>query len=96
METISFKIDKNMSKKISQIMSDFNFSTKTEFIREAIRKNLNEYEIEKQKKEQWKKLLSMKGAFKGKTKNLSDEEFDKFRNEITTQFIKKKFDIKLD
>lgn len=96
METISLKIDENMEKKISVIMKEFNFSTKTEFIREAIRKNLHEYELEKEKKEQWKKLLSMKGAFKGKTKNLSDEEFDKFRNEITTKFIEKKFDIKLD
>lgn len=88
METISFKIDENMSKKISQIMNDFNFSTKTEFIREAIRKNLNEYEIEKQKKEQWKKLLSMKGTFKGKIKSHSDEEFRKIREEIGNKILK--------
>ncbi len=87
METISLKIDENMEKKITNIMKEFNFSTKTEFIRESIRKNLQEYEIEKEKKEQWKKLLSMKGAFKGKTKNLSDEEFRKVREEIGNKIL---------
>lgn len=87
METISLKIDENMEKKISTIMKEFNFSTKTEFIREAIRKNISQYELEKQKKEQWKKLLSMKGTFKGKTKNLSDEEFRKVREEIGNKIL---------
>jgi Arc/MetJ-type ribon-helix-helix transcriptional regulator len=87
METISLKIDENMEKKISSIMKDFNFSTKTEFIREAIRKNLQEYEIKREKKAQWKKLLSMKGALKGKTKNLSDEEFRKIREEIGNKIL---------
>lgn len=91
METISLKIDENMGKKISIIMKEFNFSTKTEFIREAIRKNLQEYEMEKQKKAQWEKLLSMKGAFKGKTKNLSDDEWEKLRNKSTKDFVKKEY-----
>lgn len=88
METISLKIDENMEKKISMVMKDFNFSTKTEFIRESIRKNITQYELEKEKKEQWNKLLSMKGAFKGKTKNISDEEFRKIREEVGNKILK--------
>jgi Arc/MetJ-type ribon-helix-helix transcriptional regulator len=88
METISFKLDENMSKKVSEIMKEFNFSTKTEFIREAIRKSISNYEMEQKRKQQWEKLLSMKGAWKGKTKNLNDEEFRKMREKVAEKILK--------
>jgi metal-responsive CopG/Arc/MetJ family transcriptional regulator len=91
MDTVSLKIDNNMSNKISKVMKEFNFSTKTEFIRDSIRKNLSNYELEKEKKEQWKNLLSMKGAYKGKVKEMTNEEWDVFRNNVAEEFMKKKF-----
>jgi metal-responsive CopG/Arc/MetJ family transcriptional regulator len=95
METISLKIDEDMSKKISSVMKEFHFSTKTEFIREAIRKNISKYELEQQKKQQWEKLLSMKGAWKGKTKNMSDEEWENMRNTLAKKFLKEQYGVKI-
>jgi len=46
METICIKIDKNMSQKISKSMKAFGYSTKTEFIREALRDKLDDNEKE--------------------------------------------------
>jgi len=40
METISLKMDKNMLKNIDKTMKNHNFSTRTEFIRDAIRDKL--------------------------------------------------------
>ncbi len=87
METISLKIDENINKKISSLMKEFGFSTKTEFIREAIRKNISSYELEQKRKEQWDKLLNMKGAFKGKTREMSDEEFRKTKEQVANKIL---------
>jgi metal-responsive CopG/Arc/MetJ family transcriptional regulator len=93
MDTVSLKIDNNMSNKISRVMKEFNFSTKTEFIREAIRKNISNYELEQKRKEQWDQLLKMKGTFKGKTKEMSDEEWEELRNKKAKQFAKEQYGI---
>ncbi|MDD3083404.1 MAG: ribbon-helix-helix domain-containing protein [Candidatus ainarchaeum sp.] len=95
METISLKIDKGMSKKISLLMKEFDFSTKTEFIREAIRKNISNYELEQKKKKQWEKLLGMKGAYKGKTKEMNDDEWEDMRNNLAKKFAKEQYGIKI-
>jgi Arc/MetJ-type ribon-helix-helix transcriptional regulator len=87
METISLKIDDGMSKKISSVMKEFNFSTKTEFIREAIRKNISNYELEQKRKEQWDKLLNLKGKFKGKTREMSDQEFRKIKENVAEKIL---------
>jgi metal-responsive CopG/Arc/MetJ family transcriptional regulator len=87
METISLKIDDGMSKKISSVMKEFNFSTKTEFIREAIRKNISNYELEQKRKEQWDKLLNLKGKFKGKTREMSDQEFRKIKKNVAEKIL---------
>jgi len=63
------------------------FSTRTEFVREAIRSKLSQIE----KDEIIKKLAEMKGSLKPKN-NLTDEEV----GELVARKFAKKFKIKLD
>ena len=79
MENVSIKLDSRVAKEISKALKDFKYSTKTEFIRDAIRAKLKELEKERRIEEQWQKLFALKGAFKGKGKFKSSEEFIKWR-----------------
>jgi len=87
MEVISLKLDEQMLKNIDSALKKHNFSTRTEFIRDAIRTRLSRLE----KDEIIAKLASLRGAFKSKT-NLSDEEVRKLVFEERAA----KFGIKLD
>ena len=75
METISLKIDGHMLKTIDSSLKKNNFSTRTEFIRSAIRKKLDELSRD----ELLKELLSYKGKFKHL--NTSDKELEKIKEE---------------
>lgn len=79
MENLSIKLDSRIAKQISKALKDFKYSTKTEFIRDAIRSKLNELEKEKRIEEQWQKLFALKGAFRGQGRFKSSEEFIKWR-----------------
>jgi metal-responsive CopG/Arc/MetJ family transcriptional regulator len=69
MEVISLKLDEQMLKNIDAALQKNNFSTRTEFVRAAIREKLSELE----KQEALKRLVLMRGSLKGKAK-MSDEE----------------------
>lgn len=74
-------IDKNLAKN--------RYSTRTEFIRGAIRSQLTQLE----KDEAIRKLAAMKGSLKGKAKSgLSEEEV----GEIVAKRFAKKFNVNLD
>ncbi|MEM2139122.1 MAG: ribbon-helix-helix domain-containing protein [Candidatus Woesearchaeota archaeon] len=60
METISLKIENSILKEIDQKLNKFRYSTRTEFIRDAIRQKL----IELEKEEAIRKLSGYKGKFK--------------------------------
>ena len=79
MENLSIKLDPRIAKEISKALKDFKYSTKTEFIRDAIRSKLKELEKERRIEEQWDKLFALKGAFKGQGRFKSSEEFIKWR-----------------
>ena len=74
MAFISLRLEKELMDKIKSCMKHSNYSTKTEFIRDSIRGKVKELETEKRKEEQWDKLLAMRGAWKGKVPDISDEE----------------------
>jgi len=76
LETVSLKLKPETAKRISRALLEFDYGTKTEFIREAIRDKLNE--LEKQKA--WEKLFAMRGILKGKSKFKTDEEWHEWRS----------------
>lgn len=87
METISLKMESELLNKIDSNLKKNNYSTRTEFIREAIRNKLTALE----KEEIIRKLTEFKGSLKGKAR-MSEEE----ARELAAISIAKKFGIKLD
>lgn len=87
METISFKLDENILKKIDSSLKDLNYSNRTEFIRDAIRSKLSQIEKEDIK-------LKLR-EFQGSLKPVSNVNYKEVREEIT-QKIAKKLNVKLD
>ena len=83
MESITIKVDPQMAKAIEKAMKPL-YSTKTEFIREAIRDK-----IEEQRKNELKQILKENfGRFKDiKT---SDEDLKKIKKEVFEEYIKEK------
>jgi len=87
MESITIKVDDNVAKDIDHAMEQ-GYSTKTEFIREAIRDKINNI-----KKDQV--LLELRKYF-GKSKiKTTDKQNRKVREKVGKEFAKK-FGIKLD
>ncbi len=87
METICLKMDGKLLNEVDKAIKSNGYSTRTEFVREAIRSKLWEME----KAEAIKKLAAARGSLKPKT-NISDEE----AGEIAARKILKKHNIKLD
>ena len=82
MQTITFKLNDEILGKIDNSLTMFNFSTRTEFIRDAIQDKLEQLETE-----QFMKKLA---AYKGKSKvKYSDKEFRKLRNKASEEYQKK-------
>ena len=63
MEMISLKLEPELLKEIDQSLKQQRYSTRTEFIRDAIRSKLSEFE----KQEMLKSLTRLKGISKRKT-----------------------------
>jgi Arc/MetJ-type ribon-helix-helix transcriptional regulator len=87
METISLKMEKSMLTAIDSSLCKHRYATRTEFIRDALRRRLTQLE----KEEIFKKLDGLKGSLKGKAK-MSDEEAGK----IAMQRLSKRLGIPLD
>ena len=90
MENISFKLETGLARQIKKDLADFHYSTKTEFIREAIRDKLKKNEEERRKKA-WEALFAARGilekqnkkyfvshAWMEKIKGFVDEYFERF------------------
>lgn len=78
METVSLKLEKKFSKHLDKVMKKHSYSTKTEFIREAIRDKINELET-KQALERARKIY---GASRLKT---TDEQLHKAREKAVKE-----------
>ena len=83
MESISLKLEKEFLSDIERIMKQNRYSTKTEFIREAIRDKIKQLE----KEETLKKIDKIYGSSKRKT---TDEDLHKAREKVAN-FYEKKF-----
>jgi Arc/MetJ-type ribon-helix-helix transcriptional regulator len=81
METISLKMEKSMLDTIDASLCKHLYATRTEFIRDSIRRRLTQLE----KEEIFRKLDAIKGSLKGKAK-MSDEEA---RRLVSQEYIKK-------
>lgn len=81
MEIISLKLDENMLHNIDNSLSNNNFSTRTEFIRAAIREKLGDLERE----DLIKQFLALKGKAK---KTTSDKEREKAGELAFEQLLK--------
>ncbi len=88
METITFKIQGDVVKRIDAILKPMHFNNRTEFIRESIREKLNNIE----KDIVLEHLLAFKGASKTR---VNDKELHKIR-EMVAKGYAKRFGVKLN
>jgi len=87
MESITIKVDKGLAQKMEMAMKP-DYSTKTEFIREAIRDKLEDLEK--------KRLIEHFKKYFGKAKvKVSDERLREIREQVGREYAKK-FGIDLD
>ena len=84
MESVCVRLDDRLVKKIDSCMRAGNYSTKTDFIREAIRIKITDFEKEQLRQKQWEKLVSLKGSVKPSGKDFLKERMkaDAFFREL--------------
>lgn len=82
METVSLKFDESFLKVIENVMRKNNYSTKTEFIREAIRDKISAIEKEAA-------LLRLEKMYGASTRKTTDEDLRKARARASAYMIKK-------
>ncbi len=97
MEYVSFKLNKPVLKQIEKGIKEFHYSTKSDFLRDAVRTKLQLLEESRAKKKAWDALFAAKGMFKGQGKAKTEEEWHKWRFENSEKFAKeleKKYGLK--
>lgn len=95
MEYVSFRLDTSILKQIERGMKEFHYSTKSDFLRDAVREKLRCLEEEKARKKGWEALFAARGAFKDQA--MSDEEFYKKREAFSKKLekeLKAKYNLK--
>jgi len=98
MQNVSIKLDDAFARRIERGMREFNYSTKTEFIRESIRDKLKLLAEERERGKAWKALYAARGIFKGKVPVRTKEEEQQFEKKIDRELMEhyeKKFGLKL-
>lgn len=88
METISLKLDENLLENIDSSLPKHNFSTRTEFIREAIRDKLKQLSYD----ERIQAFLDLKGKAKKTSDKARNTNKDKASKEIEA-YLNKKFNL---
>ena len=91
MKTISLKLENTFLQSIEKIMKKSNYTTKTEFIREAIRDKM--YDLEK--KEALMRLERVYGAGKKRHGDITDEDVHRAGEEAVKE-LAKELGVKLD
>ena len=88
MEAICVKLDENFLKNMDKTMKENNYTTRTEFIREALRDKLKELKDDP--------VIKALRKFQGSAKvHVSDERHEEIREQVGRE-IAEKFGIKLD
>jgi metal-responsive CopG/Arc/MetJ family transcriptional regulator len=83
METITIKLDENMLENIDKSLKKHNFSTRTEFIRDALREKLERMT----QQEKIDLFLSLRGSVKRKH---TDEELEVLREKAVRELVKER------
>ena len=81
METISFKVENEMLSEIDSAIKRYNFGTRTEFVRSAIRISLEKYS----KEDLIRDFLKYNGKSKVKTTNVQNR---KTRERVSKELLK--------
>ena len=79
MDTINFKMDRDMTKRMDSLIKEHQYGTRTEFIRTAVRDKMTQLE----KETLLKQILTLKGSSKTKT---SDKELRRIRDEAWKEY----------
>jgi metal-responsive CopG/Arc/MetJ family transcriptional regulator len=87
METISVKMEEGLLREIDSTLKNHRYSTRTEFIRDAIRTKLSQLERE----ETIRKLAAFRGSLKGKA-GMSEER----ARELAVKELAKELKVNLD
>lgn len=87
METVTLKMEASLLEEIDSTLAKHRYSTRTEFMRDAIRCKLTSFE----KEDAIRKLEAMRGCLKGKAR-MSEEE----AGEIAVRKIAARLGVKLD
>lgn len=85
MDAISLKLDESFSKDIEKTMKKHRYTTKTEFIREAIRDKIEDLE----KQEALLRLEKAYGAGRKKGRTITDEDIHRAGEEAIQELAKK-------
>ncbi|MBU0662706.1 MAG: ribbon-helix-helix domain-containing protein [Candidatus Diapherotrites archaeon] len=80
MEYVSLKLEERVLKEVEKGMKEFHYSTRSDFLRDAIREKLAALDKKREEKRGWEALFAAKGMFKGKGKFKTDEEFHAWRS----------------
>ncbi|MBI2508416.1 hypothetical protein HYV89_05705 [Candidatus Woesearchaeota archaeon] len=91
MRPISVKFEDNFLQDLEMAMKLDRYTTKTEFIRVAVREKIEDIE----KKEALKRLINAYGAGKKRHKDLTDKDLHRAREEAFKEMAKD-FGVKLD
>ena len=97
MDNICVRLDTGLSRQIERDMKEFHYSTKTDFVRDAIRTKLSLLDEQRAKKKAWSALFAARGSLKGKfpvrTKK-EGQEFEKKLDKEMLEHYEKKFGLK--
>lgn len=97
MDNICVRLDASLSRQIDRDMREFHYSTKTDFVRDAIRAKLSLLDEQRAKKRAWGALFAARGSLKGKfpvrTKE-EEQEFEKNLDKEMLEHFEKKFGLK--
>jgi len=90
MESITIKVDKGLGKEMEKAMKPV-YSTKSEFIREAIRDKISAVKLKKWDSMSREELIQIFMSFRGKAKkHVSDKELHKAREQALKELVKEK------
>ena len=84
METVSIRFENKFLQNIEKVMKNNNYSTKAEFIREAIRDKI----LDLEKQEYLLRTLKLYGTGKDKHKNITKKTFYKARQMALKELAK--------
>jgi metal-responsive CopG/Arc/MetJ family transcriptional regulator len=78
-ELINFKMDSKLLKEVDSTFREAGFHSRTEFIRQALRREIDEVKLKKAMKE----FAHIKGSVK---KKINEEQLEKIREKVSQEF----------